>query len=150
MRFSFGILVSVLTCMILLGQDKPSTAPGIIDASDKAAIDAAMEKDVIVQGVVEKAEWSRSGKVMNIDFRNCAESRMLAVVFERNRQKLDESYGGDLAKALSGAKVRIKGTIKPYGGRSEAMKGRPQIIIDFPQQITIVEPAATQPGAGQG
>jgi hypothetical protein len=42
--------------------------------------------------------------------------------------------------------VRIKGTIKPYGGRVESMKGRPQIIIEDGHQITILEKApATQP-----
>jgi hypothetical protein len=131
----------ILMCLLL--QDAPATMPVIIDASDKAAIDAAMGKDVTIEGVIDVAAWSRTGRVMNIEFKNSEQSRLLAVVFDRNRVKLDEAFGGDLARSLTGAKVRISGTLKPYGGRSEAMKGRPQIIIDFSQQITIVEPAPT-------
>ena len=80
---------------------------------------------------------------MNIEFKD---SELLGAAFERNRAKLDEAFGGDLAKTLDGAKVRIKAKIHEYGGRSEDLKGRPQIIISRPDQVTIAEPApATQP-----
>ena len=144
---------------LALAQTAPSTHPVVIDVTDKAAVEAAMDREALVEGVVERAEWSRSGKVMNIEFKG-AENGLLAVVFERKRQQLDEAFAGDLTKALTGAKVRIKGTIKPYGGRAAAMKGRPQIIIEDGQQITIRNKApATQPssspplpseGRGQG
>ena len=48
----------------------------------KTAIDANMEKPVIVKGKIEKAEWSRSGKVMNIDFADAKESGLLDVATE--------------------------------------------------------------------
>ena len=143
--------IVVMSLLVPLGlvqahQEAPTTHPVVIDAADKAAVEAAMDKDAIVEGVVERAEWSRSGKVMNIEFKG-AENGLLAVVFERNRQQLDQAFAGDLGKALSGAKVRVKGTIKPYGGRAESMKGRPQIIIEDGHQITLLEKApATQPG----
>ena len=120
----------------------------LISVSDKSAIDAAMDHDVTVEGVVALAEWSRSGKVMNIEFKDADQSKLMAVIFERNRAEIDNAFGGDVAKSLTGSKVRIKGTIQPYGGRVESMKGRPQIIISRGEQITIVEPgagAATQP-----
>ena len=91
---------------------------------------------------------SRSGKVMNIEFAGASESGLLAVIFERTRADMDGAFGGDVGKALTGAKVRLKGTLQPYGGRVEAMKGRPQIIVNRGDQITIVEPATaptTQP-----
>ena len=140
-------------------QESPSTHPSVIDVTDPAAVAAAMGQDAIVDGVVERAEWSRSGKVMNIEFKG-AEDGLLAVAFDRKRQQLDEAFAGDVSKALTGARVRIRGAIKPYGGRVESMKGRPQIIIEDGHQITILEKApATQPassprlpseGRGQG
>ena len=139
-----GLLIGT---QLLFAQTAPSTHPVVIDVTDKAAVEAAMDREAVVEGVVERAEWSRSGKVMNIEFKG-AENGLLAVVFERKRQQLDEAFAGDLAKALTGAKVRVRGTIKPYGGRAAAMKGRPQIIIEDGQQITILEKApATQPGS---
>jgi DNA/RNA endonuclease YhcR with UshA esterase domain len=142
----FVVVVALLgAAHPVLAQDAPSTHPVVIDVTDKAAVEAAMNRDAIVEGVVERAEWSRSGKVMNIEFKD-AGNGLLAVVFDRKRQQLDQAFAGDLGKALTGAKVRIKGTIKPYGGRVESMKGRPQIIIDDGHQITIMESRpATQP-----
>jgi DNA/RNA endonuclease YhcR with UshA esterase domain len=143
------LLVSVLTlaaaCTFcppaVVRAEDPTTQHTVIDASDKKAIDESMGKDVIITGQISTAAWSSTGKVMNIEFVDARESRLLAVVFERNREKLDEMFNGDLAKALTGAKVRLMGTLQEYGGKSEAWKGRPQIIIDRPSQITIVEPA---------
>jgi DNA/RNA endonuclease YhcR with UshA esterase domain len=132
-------------------QDEPATQPAIIRASDRDAIDAAMNQEVTVEGVVREAAWSRTGKVMNIEFADAGENGLLAVVFERQRKSMDEAFAGDLAKALTGAEVRLRGTIKPYGGRVESMKGRPQIIIEYPNQITILEVApATQPATQPG
>ncbi|MDW8262640.1 MAG: hypothetical protein RMJ35_08945 [Phycisphaerales bacterium] len=126
--------------------DDPPAGHVVIDASDKAAIDQHMNRHVIVTGEIQRAAWSRSGKVLNIEFKNTQESKLIAVIFERKRKEFDEAFGGDVAKALSGAKVRLEGTIKPYGGREEAKKGWPQIILDQITQITIVEPPpATQP-----
>jgi hypothetical protein len=140
------ILVTLILVATLHAQDAPSTHPVVLDVTDKGAVEAAMNRDAIVEGVVASAAWSRSGKVMNIEFSG-AENGLLAVVFDRKRQQLDEAFAGDLSKALTGAKVRLKGTIKPYGGRDPAMKGRPQIIIEDGHQITIIEKAlATQPG----
>ena len=148
-KLSWVVALSMLAVRVaaLHAQEAPATHPVVIDVTDKAAVDAATDKDAIVEGVVERAEWSRSGKVMNVEFKGAANG-LLAVVFERHRARLDEQYAGDLAKALAGAKVRIKGTIKPYGGRVASMKGRPQIIIEDGHQITILEKApATQPGS---
>lgn len=144
---SISRLILPTVCILLgiglqaAGQDEPTTRHAVVDATDKAAIAEHMGKRVVIVGQVSTAEWSASGKVMNIDFEGAEESRMLAVVFERNRQRLDEVFNGDLAKALTGAKVRLMGELQEYGGRDERWKGRPQIIIDRSSQITITEPA---------
>lgn len=143
-RATTTLMTIALLARLAAGQDQPATAPAIIQASDKDAISAAMGTDVVIEGVIESAAWSRSGKVMNIEFRDSADSRILAVMFERIRADVDTAFGGDVAKSLTGAKVRIKGTLRPYGGRSEAMKGRPQIIINDGNQITIIEPAPAE------
>jgi len=141
---TFAVSLTLL-CLIARSQE-PTTQPAVIDVSDKDGMTANMNKEVLVEGTVSKAEWSRTGAVMNIDFRNAEQTRFMAVVFVRQRQKMDEAFGGDVAKALTGAKVRVKGKLQEYGGRSESFKGRPQIILNETTQITIVEPApATQP-----
>ena len=149
MRPILAFIMAVILSMTAIAQTQPSTAPSLISASDKAALDAAMNQEVTVEGVVAQAQWSRSGKVMNIDFRDADQSGLLAVIFERNRAEMDAAFGGDVARSLTGSKVRIKGVLKPYGGRDEKLKGRPQIIITRGDQITIVEPSQTAAAATQ-
>ncbi|HRK29949.1 MAG TPA: hypothetical protein PLD59_02640 [Tepidisphaeraceae bacterium] len=142
---SLFLLVAVLTLTTVASRADDAAQIPVIDASDKATIDANMDKSVIIKGRISLAEWSRSGKVMNIEFENSKESGLLAVIFEKSRKAMDEAFGGDVGKSLTGASVRLEGVLKEYGGRAESMKGRPQIIIDRITQITIVEPPATQP-----
>ena len=137
-------IVLVLVASVQALADDAAQTP-VVDASDKAAVQQNMGKSVIIKGKIENAEWSRRGKVMNIDFAGAKESGLLAVIFEKNRKAMDEAFGGDVGKALTGAGVRIEGVLKEYGGKAESMKGRPQIIIERITQITIVEPPATQP-----
>lgn len=142
----FWTIPIVLICVLVARGADPTAQPTLLDVSmDKAAFDAAVGKDVIVQGVVSNAAWSSTGKVMNIEFRNATKSRFLAVLFERNRAKIDAGFGGDVAKTLTGAKVRLRGSLESYGGAVESMKGRPQLIINLGDQISILELPA---GAG--
>lgn len=136
-----GLLIFLVS--VTAFADGPTTQPmTLVDATDKAAVDAAMGKDVIIQGTVSAAEWSRSGAVMNIDFKGAEKSRLLAVLFQKTRATFDASFSGDVSKTLTGAKVRIKGKLVVYGGQQESFKGRPQVILDRPDQITVVEPAS--------
>ncbi len=147
MKKQLSMAFAMLLMLVAAGRAQdPTTQPVLLDVSQsRAAFDDAMGKDVIVQGVVSSAQWSASGKVMNIEFRNADRSRFLAVVFERIRAKIDEGFNGDAAKAFTGAKVRIRGTLDLYGGAVESMKGRPQIIIGSGDQVTILQLATTQP-----
>jgi DNA/RNA endonuclease YhcR with UshA esterase domain len=145
-KITIGVSL-VLFCFVAQAQDATSQ-PAVVHVSDKDGMAANMNKEAIVEGTVTKAEWSRSGAVMNIDFKDAEQTRFLAVIFVRQREKMDTAFGGDVGKALTGAKVRLKGKLQEYGGRSEAFKGRPQIILTDTTQITIVEPApATQPAS---
>jgi hypothetical protein len=118
---------------------QPATEPSAatIKASDKDAITANMDKDVVIEGVIDKAEWSATGKVMKATFKDGADSKLSAIIFVKNRDAFDKAFSGDVTKALDGASVRIKGKLKEY-------RDAPEIVLDSPDQITIVQPA-TQP-----
>jgi DNA/RNA endonuclease YhcR with UshA esterase domain len=115
-------------------------ASSIVDAADKAAIDANMSKEVTVEGIVDTASWSSSGKVLRMEFKGNQQSKLQGVAFEKNKKSLDEAFSGDFVKAMTGAHVRVRGTLKDY-------RGRPEIVIDSASQVTVLEPspAASQP-----
>ncbi|MCC5850834.1 MAG: hypothetical protein JJU29_22320 [Verrucomicrobia bacterium] len=114
-----------------------SLAPGlradevpVLSVDDTEAIVNHMDREVIVEGKVHSAFWVRN-QVMLITFRE-REEGFLAVVFAGNRRKLNEAFGGDMAKALGGKSVRISGTVSEY-------RSRPQIVIDEPEQLSILD-----------
>src|SRR5207253_1848215 len=100
---------------------QPAGAGGgtVIDPADKAAIEANMDKDVVVEGVVDTAAWSGSGKVMRVEFKGNQQSKLHAVLFASKKKDFDEAYSGDVAKTLTGARVRIKGKLEQYQSRPE-------------------------------
>lgn len=142
---AFG-MVALLLVTGFIRAEEPA-AEVIVDATDKAALEANLNKNVTVSGTVSLAEWSRSGKVLNIEFTGTEESRLIAAAFAAKRKELDDAFAGDFAVAIAGAKVKITGKLKTYGGKAKQFEGAPQIIIDAPSQVTIVESAApsTQP-----
>ena len=142
------ILIPLLAAMLSLGRAQDITSqPILIDATDKAALDAAIGKDVVVQGIVASAAWSGTGSVMTIEFKNARTSRFTAVIFQRNRAKIDDGFAGDVTKALAGAKVRIRGKLEMYAPASDSSAAHPEIIITLGDQITILEASpATRPG----
>jgi DNA/RNA endonuclease YhcR with UshA esterase domain len=109
---------------------QPSSAPSLIQATDADAIKAATNSDVVVEGVIESAEWSSTGKVMNAKFKD---SDLRTAAFSRIKNKLDQAFSGDVAKTLTGAKVRIRGNVTEF-------KGHPEITVNQTSQITILEP----------
>ena len=139
---SLALALFVVTGSSLRAEDAPAAsqpssapAPALIQATDADALKAAENTEVTVEGVIESAEWSGTGKVMNIRFK---ESEMRGAAFSRIKDELDKAFAGDVAKSLSGAKVRLKGKLAEF-------KGHPQIVINRSTQITILEaaPAAT-------
>ena len=125
----------------------PATAPAAVaaDAGDKPALEANAGKLVVVTGTVTTAEWSKSGKVMNVEFKD---SPLLVAVFEKNKEAVNAAFGGDAAKAWAGAKITISGKLGVYGGKVKALEGRPQMIVVDPKQVTVVEPTPATPAAG--
>ena len=142
MRY-LSALISLLICTsITLAEDAPASQPAatteaaVIAANDKDALAANQDKETSVEGVVDKAEWSGTGKVMRITFKDAAESKFQSVIFVKNREKFDKAFDGDVAKALTGAKVRVKGKLTEY-------RGAPEIALENVEQVTVVETAAT-------
>jgi DNA/RNA endonuclease YhcR with UshA esterase domain len=143
-----GVLLATIICLsisLAYAEDKKeaTTAPAkAIAANDKDALEAAMKdkKAVAVAGTVSSAAWSSSGKVLIIKFADTEESGFTAVVFSKDKDKMDAAFNGDIAKTLSGAKVKIQGNV-------EAFREKPEIKISKPTQISIEEPsaAATKP-----
>jgi len=120
---------------------QPADAGGgsaIIDVADKAALEANKGKDVVVEGVIDTAAWSSSGKVMRIEFKGNQQSKLHAVLFSSKKKDFDEAYSGDVAKTLVGARVRVKGKLEDY-------QNRPEIKISSTSQLTILEPGPSTP-----
>ena len=91
-----------------------------------------------VEGTVKEAAWSSTGKVMRIDFAEAADSKFMAAAFLKARPTLDAAFGGDVTKAVSGKRIRVTGKLQEY-------KGRPEIMIDKPEQLVILPDASTKP-----
>lgn len=129
----------------------PSTRPaGVISATDPAALKKALDtgKLVEIEGTIAHAEWSRSGKVLTLVFRTAAGLAgdepgvgLVGAVFGRDREAFDKEFAGDVAKTLTGAKVRVRGKLGPYGGYEDGLKGCPQIILNRPTQVTLLKKA---------
>ena len=139
-------LVLLLFALALpaLAQQEPSLVP-MADAHDNARLLDLIGRRAIVTGTIQSAQWSDSGKVMNITF-DGPDTGLLAVVFERNKARFDKAFLGDFAKTVVGRRVRLTGQIETYGGYVESLKGRPQMVLDSPDAVTLVEVApATRP-----
>ena len=127
--------------------EDPSKIP-IIGAGDVAKLREHFGKRAIVVGVVKSAQWSGSGKVMNIEFAEGEGKGLLAVVFESSGQRFNEAWGGDFVKAVTGKRVRLYGQVQEYGGYDEKWKGRPQMILGNPEQVSL--PVEASAGASGG
>jgi hypothetical protein len=130
----------------------PSTTapaePAVIDANDKTALNNSINAQVLVEGTIESASWSDTGKVMVAHFAETPDTHFTAVLFKKQRPDFDTAFGGNVASALAGAKVRIKGELKLFGSKSGGGKKWPQIVLDHPENLTILVAAPTnQPTA---
>jgi hypothetical protein len=141
MKSPFFAVAMVLALGFVARADEPAkpSSPTEIDATDKAALDAAANQDVVNKRTITRARWSASGKVMTVEF---DDSPLLAAVFEKNKDAVNAAFEGDAAKKWTGAKVKLKGKLGKYGGPQKSYADRPQIVITKADQVTIVEAAA--------
>jgi DNA/RNA endonuclease YhcR with UshA esterase domain len=133
-RKSLPTLALLTVTSLLLAADeappKPEEKPRL-KASDKSAITAHMNKEVVVEGTIADATWSTTGKVMNIRFADTDDAGFIAAIFQRNKAKFDNAFDGDATKSLTGAKVQLTGKLGTF-------REQPQIILDTPAQIKIL------------
>jgi hypothetical protein len=141
------MICAIVLCLMVCGSltradDKPTTRPSsaVLHPGDKDALAAAADKDVVIEGKIDNASWSSSGKVMKATFEGGADSKLSVIIFSTNKDKFDKAFSGDVSKTLTGAKVRLRGHLKDY-------KGAPELVLDNVDQITIVEASspATEP-----
>lgn len=135
-RALFALFILVASVSFLFGEEGKMP---MVNASDKTALAKVIDQEVIVFGKVESAAWSTSGKVLRIRFAKADEANFGAVAFEKQKKKLDESFGGDFIKAITGADIRIVGTVKKYGGKDDKQNDQLEVVIAQPSQVTIVE-----------
>ena len=132
-----SLLFVLLAAATLAARAEDPAAKAVeVDAKDKAALEGAANKDVVVTGTIKKAKWSSTGKVMTVEFED---SPLLGAVFERNKEAINAAFGGDAAKAWTGAKVKVKGKLGKYGGKVKQYEDKPQIVITKAEQVTVVE-----------
>ena len=112
----------------------PTTAPTVLEAKDKAGLDASTDKTVTVKGVVSEAQWATSGKVFIIKFKDTEESQFSAVLFSKNKEPFEKTFEGDLSTVFEGATIEVTGPVKMF-------KEHPEIVIDRAKQIKILEKA---------
>jgi DNA/RNA endonuclease YhcR with UshA esterase domain len=117
---------------------KPTTSTAAISVGDKDALDAAKDKQATVEGTISRVSWSKSGSVMFINFDGADETKFTAVVFKKDKEKFDKAFGGDATTGLPGAKVQVTGKIETY-------RDKPEIKLDKPTQIKVIQPPASQP-----
>jgi hypothetical protein len=111
-----------------------SGAGGKIDASDPDAVQHAIGSRVTLEGTIEKAAWSSSGKVLKATFKG--NDKLTLVAFQSKKDDLDKAFNGDVAGAMTGSKVQVSGLLKQF-------KGSPEMVIDDAKQLTISSTGST-------
>lgn len=107
----------------------------IIDALDTAVLlqigYTYHEKAVTVEGIIVDTYYV-SGQPTFLDFHDPHETYFKALIWEDNRDEFIRAFPPNPETYFKNKKVRIKGTITVY-------KGAPEIILNDPSQIWIVE-----------
>ena len=147
---TFGLCGSVMAAEDT--QKAPATQPAavnLVNLGDKKALSVNVGKDVVVEGTVSDAQWSATGRVFIIKFKEGEATGFEGAIFASNRSEMEKAFDGDLSNALEGARIQIAGKLENY-------RQHPEIPIHDPKQITIVvkgpghspHAAATRPAPG--
>jgi DNA/RNA endonuclease YhcR with UshA esterase domain len=128
---AFAIVTAAAPTTAPTTQAAATTAPSMmtINASDKSGIQAAMPT-VMVVGVIDNVTVADS--VITLNFKDTADSQFYAVILSSGRDSVLAAYNNDIAKAITGKTVRVTGNVVLY-------RGRPEIIINAPDQLAIVK-----------
>jgi hypothetical protein len=121
-----------------------ANSPRLFKATDRDALydlgkregPLNLDSRVAVEGVVESAQTSNTGKVFRIEFTGASrEDGFHAVYFPKNDmfKKMQEKFGGEHGSGLTGKTIRVSGIVTLFD------KSRPQIVIQSPDQVEIVK-----------
>jgi DNA/RNA endonuclease YhcR with UshA esterase domain len=120
------------TALVLLSGASAQEAPLVFEVEEIDKIRAAEGKQAKVRGLIESTGKSR-GSGMN--FLNFPNREFSAVVFGRSLKNFPD---GEPADTYKGKLVELSGEISFY-------KGEPQMIIESPEQITLLDPETKKP-----
>jgi DNA/RNA endonuclease YhcR with UshA esterase domain len=120
-------------CLLLIsvgGLCSTRAEPAPIPATNLEDLQSKTGEEVTVEGAVHNAFWVRN-QVLMITFQE-ERGGFVAVAFARNRGALNEAFAGDVLKAVAGKTIQVTGTLVEY-------ESRPQIVIERPEQLTILD-----------
>ena len=138
-RILLAGLALFVTPRAFAADEQPATAPttspsGVISAGDRQVLMDHIDKEATVEGTVADAKWSSSGKVFVIKFKDASDSQFQTAIFSKSKDAMEKAFDGDLSKAFAGAKIQVKGKLQTY-------REHPEILVDKPEQITVIEKA---------
>lgn len=110
--------------------------PGIpvFDVKQIDDIRAAEGKQIKVRGLIERTGRSKG---TGINFLNFTGGEFMAVIFGRSLKNFPKGEPADL----------FKGKLVEVAGKVEFYKGNPQIVLEEPSQIIVLDPVTRQPVA---
>jgi DNA/RNA endonuclease YhcR with UshA esterase domain len=95
-----------------------------------------MGKEAVVSGTVESAKWTKTGKTLQVKFKDGPED-FRVVAYGQNRAELDKAFDGDIAKSLEGKRVEVTGKVRKYPGKVESWKKFTEVQVRKPAQIKV-------------
>lgn len=122
--------LALLSCILLAPVSQLRAEIPVLPAADVDAIVRRMGEETTVEGRVHNIFWVRN-QVLMITFREERDG-FVAVSFARNRDLLNEAFGGDIVQHLAGKTIQVTGEIAEHNYR-------PQIVVSSPQQIRILD-----------
>jgi serine/threonine protein kinase/tetratricopeptide (TPR) repeat protein/WD40 repeat protein len=118
----------------------PLLPGGVLSAAEPDRLLAEIGNDVVADGVVVDSLWAELNGQMNIEFAGGNVYSLVCTIPHRRRQAFDAAFGGDVANTLRGSEIRVHGKLGQYYGVNTDIKGCPQMQLDEPSQITIIQP----------
>ncbi len=123
---------------------------GAIDVTDTPALAARVGTGVVVEGLAVGALPTATHGHLNVLLGPFGH-RILIFIRGTRVDAFDAAFGNYLDYALSGHRVRVRGRLAPYGGRTPGLAGLLQIEPADPSALTLLpDRPATGPAAPGG
>jgi hypothetical protein len=119
-----------------VGTREIAPSNGAISASDTDGLSAALGREVMVEGIVSSAVWSKSKKVFLIEF---GTPGFLAASFQASATNVLRSLGDESGGQFAGKRVQVKGAVAVYSGKDPKYADWLQIIVNQPDQLTFIK-----------